>query len=88
MNVVHITATGKGYEGELKTLTVLRTITVEPNRNGGPKAPHYRVFDAPAGEIGCAYLESFESETDGRTVEYLNIKVAVGGVGGVSGSAR
>jgi hypothetical protein len=34
MNIGHITSIGKRYEGELKTLTVLRTITIEPNRNG------------------------------------------------------
>jgi uncharacterized protein (DUF736 family) len=74
MNIGSIQSTGKGYEGILNTLTVHRPITIEPNPGGGEKAPHFRLFDGHR-EIGIVYRESFDSESDGRTVNYLNLKI-------------
>ncbi len=35
---------GKAYSGTIHTLTLNAEVTLEPNRNGGVKAPAFRVF--------------------------------------------
>ena len=74
MQIGHLTLKGKHYEGAIVTLALTATFTLEPNEKRGEKAPHFRAFSGDR-EIGYAYRESFVSDSDSRTVEFLSIKI-------------
>jgi uncharacterized protein (DUF736 family) len=74
MQIGLIALKGKHYEGRITTLALDFEFTLEPNANRREKAPDFRVMDGGGRERGYAYRESFESESDGRTVQYLSIK--------------
>lgn len=74
MQIGQITLKGKHYEGRIKTLALDFEFTLEPNANRREKAPDFRVMDAHGLERGYAYRETFESDSEVRTVEYLSVK--------------
>lgn len=69
MNIGHGKSSSVGYSISLTTLTVNVDFTLEPNRNGGAKAPDFRAVHGLR-EIGYAYKETSESG-----VEYLSLKL-------------
>lgn len=75
MKIGQLTLKGKHYEGTVKTLVLNFDFTLEPNENRKEKAPDFHVMDAEGNERGYAYRESFESESEGRTVNYFSIKI-------------
>jgi uncharacterized protein (DUF736 family) len=48
---------GVGYEGQLHTLTLKSSLTFEPTRNGGAKAPAFRVMNGIR-EVGIAFKKT------------------------------
>ena len=50
---------GRGYIGIIHTLTLKAEVTLEPNRNTGPKAPALRVFHNGS-EVGIAFAKTSE----------------------------
>lgn len=50
---------GNAYSGTIHTLTLNAEVTLEPNRNGGAKAPAFRVF-LGIHEIGIAFAKTSE----------------------------
>ncbi len=74
MQIGLFTLKGTHYEGTLTILGLTAELTLEPNKNGGDKAPDYKVFHGTR-DVGYAYCESFESQDDGRKIEYLNVKI-------------
>src|SRR5450432_2167650 len=60
---------GKGSKGTIHTLMLSVEVTLEPNLNGGEKAPAYRVFQG-SHEIGIAF-----AKTSGKGNEYLSVVI-------------
>ena len=60
---------GKGYSGAIHTLTLNVEVTLEPNRNGGAKAPAFRMLQG-IHEIGIAFAKTSEKGND-----YLSVLI-------------
>lgn len=69
----NFTKDGKGYSGNLETLTLKARLTFEPTEKKSDNAPDYRVFhltDDYHSEIGAAW-----KKTSREGAEYLSVSI-------------